>query len=216
MKKLIIFLMLAGAFYPLLSQVSNADIMPGTEKGTGDSDVTATLTASSRLFGNPDDLTSVILIIPKGSRVEVLDSDSTYLYVYFEENEGYILRRHATIDKKSAPVQQKAVERVPVRQEPVRQQQPVPQQKQTQTQPQPQTSRFAYLEGKYGTSMAARINSGKIWKGMNADMVRDSWGKADRISREISGNTVKEEWIYRNTWLYLENNTLVQWGPVRD
>ena len=118
MKKLIIFLMLAGAFYPLLSQVSNADILQGTEKGTVDSDVTATLTASSRLFGNPDDLTSVILIIPKGSRVEVLDSDSTYLYVYFEENEGYILRRHATIDKKSAPVQQ----------------QPVPQHKQTQTQ----------------------------------------------------------------------------------
>jgi hypothetical protein len=214
MKNLILFLMLAGTFYPLLSQVSNADIMQGNGKDTGDSDITATLTASSRLFGNPDDLTSVILIIPKGSRVEVLDSDSTYLYVYFEENEGYILRRHATIDKRSAPVQQQAVARVPVREEPVRQQQTVPQQKQTQ--PQPQTSRFAYLESKYGTSMAARINSGKIWKGMNAEMVRDSWGKADRISREISGNTVKEEWIYRNTWLYLENNTLVQWGPVRD
>lgn len=206
MKNLILFLMLAGTFYPLLSQVSDADIMPGTGKGTGYSDITATLTASSRLFGNPDDLTSVILIIPKGSRVEVLDSDSTYLYVYFEENEGYILRRHATIDKKSAPVQQQAVERVPVREEPVRQQQPKQQ----------QMSRFAYLESKYGTSMAARINSGRIWKGMNAEMVRDSWGKADRINREISGNTVKEEWIYRNTWLYLENNTLVQWGPVRD
>jgi len=204
MKKLILFLMFAGTFYLLLSQVSDADIMPGTGKGTGDSDITATLTASSRLFGNPDDLTSVILIIPKGSRVEVLDSDSTYLFVSFEENEGYIFRKHATIDKKSAPVQQQAV----------------PQHKQTQTQPQsqpqPQTSRFAYLESKYGTSMAARINSGKIWKGMNAEMVRDSWGKADKISREISGNTVKEEWVYRNTWLYLENNTLVQWGPARD
>ena len=210
MKNLILFLILSGTFYPLLSQVSNADIVPGTGKVTGDSDITATLTASSRLFGNPDDLTSVILIIPKGSRVEVLDSDSTYLYVYFEENEGYILRRHATIDKRSAPVQQQAVPQH-------KQTQPQPQsQPQSQPQPQPQTSRFAYLESKYGTSMAARINSGRIWKGMNAEMVRDSWGKADRISREISGNTVKEEWIYRNTWLYLENNTLVQWGPVRD
>jgi len=63
--------------------------------------------------------------------------------------------------------------------------------------------------------MAARLNAGKIWKGMNSEMIRDSWGKPDKINREINGNTVKEEWIYRTTWLFIENNTLQEWGPVR-
>jgi hypothetical protein len=63
--------------------------------------------------------------------------------------------------------------------------------------------------------MAARLNAGKIWKGMTAEMVNDSWGTADKINRIISGNVVKEEWIYRTTWLYFENNTLLEWGPVR-
>jgi hypothetical protein len=62
--------------------------------------------------------------------------------------------------------------------------------------------------------MAARLFAGKIWKGMNAEMIKDSWGAAAKINREVSGNIIKEEWIYKNSWLYLENNTLVDWGPV--
>ncbi len=50
---------------------------------------------------------------------------------------------------------------------------------------------------------------------MNSEMVKDSWGTAEKINRVISGNIIKEEWIYKNTWLYFENNTLVEWGPVR-
>jgi hypothetical protein len=206
MKKLAILLILAAVYYPLLSQVDSADKLQEYEKpGTSDSPGTATLTSSSRLFGNPDDLTSVIFVIPKGSTVAVLGSDSTWLHVIFEEDEGFIYRRHAVIDKNPVNISNQETNR-----EAASQQQPVNQQKQTQ----PQTSRFAYLESKYGTSMAARIYSGKIWKGMNAEMVNDSWGKADKITREISGNTVKEEWIYKNTWLYIENNTLVEWGPA--
>ena len=63
--------------------------------------------------------------------------------------------------------------------------------------------------------MAARLYAGKIWKGMNSEMVKDSWGAAEKINRVISGNIIKEEWIYKNTWLYFENNTLLEWGPVK-
>ena len=200
MKKLIFISLLATLCYPLISQVSAGDKLQELEKnGNSGGTVTATLTSSSRLFGNPDDLTSVIFVVPKGSTVTVLGSDSTYLHVIFEEDEGFIYRRHAVIDKKPAAQPQSSNQQTKT---------------QTQAQPQAQTGRFAYLESKYGTSMAARINSGKIWKGMNAEMVKDSWGTADKITREISGNTVKEEWIYRSTWLYMENNTLVEWGPV--
>jgi hypothetical protein len=55
---------------------------------------------------------------------------------------------------------------------------------------------------------------GKVWRGMLSEMVRDSWGEPQKINRVISGNTVKEEWIFRNTWLYIENNYLVEWGPI--
>ena len=98
---------------------------------------------SSRLFGTKDDLTSVILIIPADSVVAVLGSDSTYLHVAFEDNEGYIFKRQAVIDK------------IPVRisanmqsQQPVQETQPAQEQ---------QESRFSYLENKYGSSMAARL-----------------------------------------------------------
>ncbi|HAM11079.1 MAG TPA: hypothetical protein DCP74_12600 [Bacteroidales bacterium] len=204
MKKLIFVLLLTAVCYPLISQVSGANKLQEYEKnGNSGGTVTATLTSSSRLFGNPDDLTSVIVVIPKGSSVTVLDSDSAFFHVLFEEDEGFINRLHAVLDKTPVIISKPEAKDVPAEQN-----QPVSQQKQ------PQVSRFSYLESKYGTSMAARINAGKIWKGMNAGMVKDSWGKADKITREISGNTVKEEWIYRNTWLYLENNTLVGWGPV--
>jgi hypothetical protein len=178
-------------------------MIPEREKGNNSQQdvVTATLTSSSRLFKNPDDLTSVIMVIPKGSQVEVLASDSTYLTVAYDGNSGFILRKHAVMDesqvKAAKPAEEKAVAQKPAEQ---------------QNQP---MSRFAYLENKYGTSMAARLNANKIWKGMNAEMVKDSWGKPDKISREINGNTIKEEWFYKSTWLYLENNSLMEWGPVK-
>ncbi len=203
MKELMFSVLLVCIFYPLASQVSDQDKLMEYEKENSQAEVTATMTAASRLFKNPDDLTSVILIIPKGSQVIVLGSDSTYLNVNYNSNEGFIFRKHASIDKKmsdiKAPVKEETADEQPVDQ---------PEQK--------EMSRFAWLENKYGTSMAARINSGKIWKGMNAEMVRDSWGRPDKIKREISGNNVKEEWIYETTWLYLENNTLVEWGPIRN
>ena len=161
---------------------------------------TATLKSSTRLFKDKNDLTSVIRIIQSGSVVDVMDSDSTYYFVAFEGDEGYIYKHHAIPDKKTVeeykPVQQ---EQTPQNNQPVQQ----------------EMSRFSYLENKYGTNMAARLITGKIWKGMNSDMVRDSWGKAEKINRVVNGNLIQEEWIYTNSWLYFENNILLEWGPRR-
>jgi hypothetical protein len=161
---------------------------------------TATLKSASRLFATRDDLTSVIVIIPADSVVDVLDADSTYLHVVYQDNEGFIFKRQASIDK------------IPVQNMTQRQQQPSVQNNQMV---QEEQDRFTYLENKYGTNMANRLIGGKIWKGMSAEMVNDSWGTADKINRIISGNIVKEEWIFRSTWLYFENNTLLEWGPVK-
>jgi hypothetical protein len=166
---------------------------------------TATLKMSSRLFETKNDLTTVILVVPKGSVVTLLDSDSTYLHVIYEEDEGYIFRRHADINAATpAPA---------VAEEPAVQPQQQPDQ---QAQPQQEeVSRFTYLENKYGKNVAAKLMSGKIWKGMGSEMIEDSWGAPKKINRVISGNIVKEEWIYKNTWLYIENDILRQWGPIR-
>ena len=188
MKKIVFLTFLAVVAFQLEGQTGKVDQLQAVEQNQPDhQDITATATlkVASRLFATKDDLTSVILIIPADSVVDVLDSDSTYLHVVFEENEGYIFRRQAILDKIPVNVQEQ------------------------------QQGRFSYLENKYGSNIANRIFSGKIWKGMNSEMVKDSWGNADKINRIISGNITKEEWIFRSTWLYFENNTLLEWGPVK-
>jgi len=207
MKKLIFFALFIICVIPIRAQGNRADLLQDLEKNqsaTQNSYTTATLTSATRLFGAKDDLTTVIFIVPSGSTVEVIDSDSTYYHVVFEESEGYIFKRHATIDSKPV-VQQQNTQQEQI-QQPEQQEQAAQQQ---------EISRFAYLENKYGSNMAARLLSGKIWKGMNSEMVRDSWGDAQKVNRVISGNIIKEEWIFINTWLYFENNTLVEWGPRR-
>ena len=204
MKKILFLTFLSVVTFLLQGQTGKADQLQALEQNQNDNQnitATATLKVASRLFATKDDLTTVILIIPADSIVAVLDSDSTYLHVVFEENEGYILRRQAILNE------------VPVNAQPVIQSRPAAQQ--TETVQEQHQSRFAYLENKYGSNMANRIFSGKIWKGMNSEMVKDSWGTADKINRIISGNITKEEWIFRNTWLYFENNTLLEWGPVK-
>lgn len=204
MKKILLFVLLITGVFSLQAQSDKSAILQDLEKSQPSGQngtVTATLKSSSRLFAAKDDLTTVVLIIPSGSSVTVLGSDSTYLHVTFEENEGYIFKRHAVLDK--SPVAQ------------VKTVQPVQKVQETQPEQQQQVSRFTYLENKYGSNMAARLVSGKIWKGMNSEMVKDSWGMAEKINRKIEGNIIQEEWIFKNTWLYFENNTLADWGPIK-
>lgn len=204
MKKIFFIAFLVICAFQLKAQTNKVDKLQALEQNkpyNQNVNSTATLRISSRLFATKDDLTSVIQIIPVDSVVSVLDSDSTYFHVVFNENEGYIFKRDATINK------------IPVNTRQSLQSQPVA--KETQPVQDQQESRFSFLENKYGSNMASRLMAGKIWKGMTSDMVSDSWGTADKINRIISGNVVKEEWIFKSTWLYFENNTLLEWGPVK-
>jgi hypothetical protein len=202
MKKVISGFLCFLLFLTVQAQTNRTDLLRDLEKNqpsTQNQQTIATLKYASRLFESKDDLTSVILIIPKDSVAGVLGSDSIYLKVGYGDFEGYIFRRDAIINivqaKSAAPAR------------------PVEKQQVEQQAEQGQMSRFSYLENKYGSNMAARLAAGKIWKGMSAEMVRDSWGKPVKINR-IIGDIVKEEWIYRNTWLYIENDILVEWGPI--
>jgi hypothetical protein len=205
MKRLLFLTLLILSAITIKAQTNKVDKLQALEQNQTSGQTaapTATLKNSSRLFASKDDLTTVILIIPADSVVTVLDSDSTYLHVVFEDNEGYIFNRHVVLNqaKTNTPrnVQTQQV---------VQETQPVQEQNE---------SRYSYLENKYGSNMAARLIAGKIWKGMSSEMAKDSWGVAEKINRVINGNVVKEEWIFRNTWLFFENNTLVECGPRKN
>ena len=212
MEKLFSLLLLLSLAFSVPAQDNRSVILQDLEKNQAtNQNVTssATLKSASRLFADKNDLTSVILVIPSGSEVEVLGADSTYLHVVFDENEGYILRRHAVMNEVSVASRTSS-------QSQTAEQEAVPQQEQQQQQqPQQKVSRFTYLENKYGTDMASKLIQGKVWKGMTAEMVRDSWGKPLKINRVITSNTIKEEWIYKSSWLYIENDVLRDWGPIR-
>jgi len=207
MKKLFlsgIFIFLLSAFY------SNAIIIDTSQwqdeynyLDQQDKIATAICNSATRLFKDKNDLTSVIMVIPANSTVEVIAADSAFLIVNYEGNRGYINSEHAEIKKEVKAVQSdqsdaegylrtgRTVQRTKV-------------------------SRMEYLENKYGTSLALRVYEGKIWKGMRAEMVKDSWGSPLKISSMISGNALKEEWFYRSTTLYFENNKLAGWKQSKD
>lgn len=207
MKKLFIFTLSFFLISALNAQNSKEVILKDLETNSPSVQelvLTATTKSATRLFREKDDLTTVIMVVPKGSVVDVIGSDSTYFHILFEDYDGYILRRHAVLDEPAIPSQ-------PV----IRKSLPALQEAKPAVQQERQQSRFTYLEDKYGTSIAAKLSAGKIWKGMNSEMIQDSWGKPPKINRVISGNTVKEEWIYTGSWLYLEDDILIEWGPVR-
>jgi hypothetical protein len=207
MKKIFLLLVLLSFVIVSKAQSNRVDVLQNLEKRSpaakqNPTNNTATLTSASRFFGSKDDLTTVIEIIPKGTTVELIDEDSTYFHIAFNDNEGYIFRRDAIAGKTN----------VTAREEQISQVNPVQEPEQEEEQP---VSRFTNLENKYGTTMAARLMAGKIWKGMNSEMVKDSWGSPMKINRVINDNVIKEEWIFRSTWLYFENNSLRDWGPVK-
>jgi hypothetical protein len=143
MKKTFIIIILISGVIALNAQTNRLDKLQTLEQNkTSNQNVITTgkLTNSSRLFASKDDLTSVILIIPADSVVTVLDIDSTYLHVVFEDNEGYIFNRHVVLNKIQVQNQQSIQDQPSARQtEPVEDQ---------------QQSRYSYLENKYGTNMA--------------------------------------------------------------
>ncbi|MBM3421513.1 MAG: hypothetical protein FJY11_10315 [Bacteroidetes bacterium] len=194
----------------LVAQQTRTEVLERLEQGTQVQQPLKGVTKGAlRLFGEKDDLTSVIIIVPNGSEVEVLERDSAYVLAKYNEYTGYLVAGKVEIKSVANQVQQEAV-----RQEVQQQQQLQQTRQETQDYRINPENRLTYLEHKYGRDVANRIYAGKIWKGMTPDMVKDAWGEPDRVNRVASGSTVKEEWIYRSTWLLMEQGKLKEWGAI--
>jgi len=187
----------------------------------------ATTKGAVRLFGDKDDLTSVLTLIPDGSTVEVVTADSLYTRILFDGLDGFVRS-----DRLGEPLPEAApvtVQMMPPVQQPAQQQQPQYQQEQPQQQPQyrqeqplPEeqqyyapANRWEALVDKYGTDLGKRLYQHKVWKGITSDMARDSWGKPVQINRMYVDQSVEEEWIYSKKYLYFRDGILVDWGPVK-
>ena len=188
----------------------------------------ATTKGAVRLFGDKDDLTTVITIIPAGSNVEIIKPDIEYTFIRFENSEGFVKSENlapvqvaaAVPAMANAPATQSTYAAQPQPQSQAQPQyQPQPQgQTQYQSQPDPQSQpqdRYEMLTMKYGNDIGKRLFQHKVWKGINADMARDSWGKPKQINRMYVDQSVDEEWTYSQKWLYFRDNVLIEWGPVK-
>lgn len=172
---------------------------------------TATLKSASRLFADKDDLASVQLIVPSGSSVDIQSEDDTYYYVTYEGTNGYIFKRHAVIDDSSTQVTSNITDRIAA----TTATSATAETSTTNAVAATSTNRLAELQSRYDSRTAKSIYQRKIWKGMNTDMVIDSWGNPQQIDRTIIPDSVKEEWNYTKTWLYFENDILISWGPIK-
>jgi len=164
----------------------------------------ATTKGAVRLFGDKDDLTTVITLIPAGSNVEIIKPDIEYTLIRFDNSEGFVKSDKLGTVQTTAPIQ--PVANVPSTQ--------ATYSAQPQPQAQPQ-DRYEMLTMKYGNDIGKRLYQHKVWKGINADMARDSWGKPKQINRMYVDQSVDEEWIYSQKWLYFRDNILIEWGPVK-
>ncbi len=68
------------------------------------------------------------------------------------------------------------------------------------------------LTKKYGSIVAQKIMSGKIWIGMTSEMALDSWGEPKDINRTVTNYGTNEQWVYSDkNFLYFENGKLTAW-----
>lgn len=154
-----------------------------------------------RLFGDKDDITSVLTLIPAGDIVEIVKPDTTsgYVLVLYNDQQGYVKADNLNYNLTAADLNKDTL----------------PVETSVQSQPAP-ASRYDRIMMKYGAPLGKLLYEHKIWKGINSDMTLDSWGKPLRINLTYNDNVREEEWIYSKKWLLFKDNVLVSWGPVKN
>ncbi len=66
------------------------------------------------------------------------------------------------------------------------------------------------LVKKFGVGVANKILDGYYWIGMTEKMAEYSLGRPDKVNRTVTSNSIHEQWIYRNSdlYLYFDNGVL--------
>ena len=170
---------------------------------------TQTVTTASvcRLLADPANTSSVLAYIPEGQILEVLGTKDNHLLINYEDIEGYI-NSEKVIFTQTIQEEQLAADY----QTTINDNENVTVNYQTESY---QQARYDILVEKYGERDARALFNHKIWKGIDHNMVRDSWGKPVEIKREVILGVINEEWIYRKHRLIFVNDVLTSWGPTK-
>jgi len=64
---------------------------------------------------------------------------------------------------------------------------------------------------KFGKEKADRIINKQIWKGMTEKMLRSSWGKPDKIDKNVEKWGVFTQWYYGDVTFFFRDGKLTDW-----
>ncbi len=68
-----------------------------------------------------------------------------------------------------------------------------------------------YYIKKYGTAIADRISSNRIWKSMTEQMLRDSWGEPDKVTKNVEKWGVFKQLYYGDVTFFFQDGKLISW-----
>ena len=68
-----------------------------------------------------------------------------------------------------------------------------------------------YFLKKYGKKIGQRILNGQVWKGMTEEMLRDSYGEPDKITRNKEKWGTFSQWYYGKHIFFFKNGKLFEW-----
>jgi hypothetical protein len=184
---LFLFILLLPAS-PLLAVSHSSNNVPYTQNDTVYY-IPAVIKETARLYSDKDNASSVIMYVPADSAVMIIDTAGSFFLVHYKDLDGFVRQNRVRKYKEvlyelTAPPGE------------------------NMTEPQ---NRHDLLIAKYGQKKGKDIYEHKIWKGMNSEMVLDSWGKPKVINHYDTGNGFREEWVYPKYVLSFSNGILTGW-----
>ncbi len=81
--------------------------------------------------------------------------------------------------------------------------------------PRLESSRAKQLIRKYGKKIGKRIVAGKVWKGMTEKMLKDSWGKPDKVTKNKEKWGTFAQWYYGSITYFFKNGKMTDWEELK-
>jgi predicted transport protein len=63
---------------------------------------------------------------------------------------------------------------------------------------------------KYGEKDGVNVSYGRVWKGMTEEMLRDSWGKPDKIEKNVENWGTFTQWYYGDVTYFFRDGVLTE------
>jgi len=73
------------------------------------------------------------------------------------------------------------------------------------------SARSKQLTRKYGKIAGKRIARGQVWKGMTEIMLKDSWGRPDKVTKNKEKWGVFTQWYYGDITYFFRDGKMTDW-----